>query len=531
MASVNSGSSAGFNTISGTNTPVAQPSTQSTAFSAQPNAAALAQNPTNQITNPSASGGSSGGSGTGPGGISKGSYNPASLTQDQRQWLWNQFGHTGTAPVGYGGESTTPAGPVSTGNQITKLAPMLPTTAAPSASMVPTKGVSGATTTPSAVGTQGGGGVGQAFGLPNAATKATGGLQLPGLPSNILSQLSSGVQGIGNNIGSFLSSLGGQPSATQGQQPATALKSVVSNIGQDVSQVGNQIGQGMAQLTKNAQQNLGQSGSPAQDLQSASGPAPTLGKGLTGQPPHPGSWTIPGLNIPINDVGISEIIHAMVSPGWQTSGSLHNPIAYAALNTPAMGTKNALQNYSVKPGAQGASPTLGSTAMSTGTSASEGALQGNITDPNQVKQVLQGVSQGSISPQQAASAITNQQAPAAINQAIDVAQKSGDMQAVGRLSQLGQAVNQQLQLINQIGAQILGIAQGYGPQSSQLTAARMPMIQQGVGQALTGQTPNQLAAAQMPSQQGSQIPYMPPTLQTATPNQQNTPVLKPFMGA
>lgn len=46
--------------------------------------------------------------GVGPGGIVAGDYPPTSLTQDQRQWLWDQFGHTGIAPVGFGGERCTP---------------------------------------------------------------------------------------------------------------------------------------------------------------------------------------------------------------------------------------------------------------------------------------------------------------------------------------------------------------------------------------------------------------------------------------
>ena len=40
----------------------------------------------------------------GPGGIQKGSYEAQKLSQDQRNWLWGQFGHGGQAPVGYGGE-------------------------------------------------------------------------------------------------------------------------------------------------------------------------------------------------------------------------------------------------------------------------------------------------------------------------------------------------------------------------------------------------------------------------------------------
>lgn len=42
----------------------------------------------------------------GPGGLQKGSYDPTKLTNDQRQWLWQQFGHAGLAPAGYGGEDT-----------------------------------------------------------------------------------------------------------------------------------------------------------------------------------------------------------------------------------------------------------------------------------------------------------------------------------------------------------------------------------------------------------------------------------------
>lgn len=40
----------------------------------------------------------------GPGGIVPGQYPADSLTQEQRQWLWKFFGHTGDTPAGYGGE-------------------------------------------------------------------------------------------------------------------------------------------------------------------------------------------------------------------------------------------------------------------------------------------------------------------------------------------------------------------------------------------------------------------------------------------
>lgn len=40
----------------------------------------------------------------GPGGITPGDYPPESLAQEQRQFLFEEFGNQGTAPVGYGGE-------------------------------------------------------------------------------------------------------------------------------------------------------------------------------------------------------------------------------------------------------------------------------------------------------------------------------------------------------------------------------------------------------------------------------------------
>lgn len=43
----------------------------------------------------------------GPGGITQGSYDATKLSQDQRQWLWENFGHSGQAPVGYGGEGSS----------------------------------------------------------------------------------------------------------------------------------------------------------------------------------------------------------------------------------------------------------------------------------------------------------------------------------------------------------------------------------------------------------------------------------------
>jgi hypothetical protein len=57
--------------------------------------------------------------GTGPNGITANSYPPQNLTQAQRQWLWNTFGHNSneTAPVGYGGEGCSNPQPWQPGQQ------------------------------------------------------------------------------------------------------------------------------------------------------------------------------------------------------------------------------------------------------------------------------------------------------------------------------------------------------------------------------------------------------------------------------
>lgn len=45
--------------------------------------------------------------GVGPNGITPGDYDPNKLIQQEKQWLWEIFGHSGFAPVGYGGEKCT----------------------------------------------------------------------------------------------------------------------------------------------------------------------------------------------------------------------------------------------------------------------------------------------------------------------------------------------------------------------------------------------------------------------------------------
>lgn len=79
-----------------------EPGGQTTAYYAQGVSPSTQTSGTSPASNLSANTGN-----TGPGGIAAGSYPAASLTQDQRQWLWQYFGHSGTAPAGYGGEGSS----------------------------------------------------------------------------------------------------------------------------------------------------------------------------------------------------------------------------------------------------------------------------------------------------------------------------------------------------------------------------------------------------------------------------------------
>lgn len=61
----------------------------------------------------------------GPGGIvSGGSYDPQTLSQEQRDWLWRDLGRSGSAPVGWGGEGMLgPRGTLATGQGSTEITP------------------------------------------------------------------------------------------------------------------------------------------------------------------------------------------------------------------------------------------------------------------------------------------------------------------------------------------------------------------------------------------------------------------------
>ena len=77
--------------------------TQPTQQSAQP--MQQPAQPAQQQAKPAWFGQGCGTSSTGPGGLRAGGYSPQDLTQQQRQWLFEVFGNSGSAPDGYGGQT------------------------------------------------------------------------------------------------------------------------------------------------------------------------------------------------------------------------------------------------------------------------------------------------------------------------------------------------------------------------------------------------------------------------------------------
>ncbi len=170
------------------------------------------------ITGPSgqrSGGGNQGGSGApNPNAIAPGSYTPQNLTQGQRQSLWEHFGHKGIAPMGYGGENPTqqPFSPTGSplGNTIQSFLPSFtpPPSPVSSATMTP-GGASGATGGLSSVMPGAGGSPGATQALTQAG-QATKGLQIPGLPGNILNALGGAVGGIGKDVAGALGTFANQ---------------------------------------------------------------------------------------------------------------------------------------------------------------------------------------------------------------------------------------------------------------------------------------------------------------------------------
>ena len=182
----------------------------------------------------------------------------------------------------------------------------------------------------------------------------------------------------------------------------------------------------------------------------------------------------------------------------KTLGNIAGGIGTVALGSKIINPNSADATFDMsKTGAQRLTDTQGNPT----TTFNQANAQGNITDQNLQKTAITSAVRDPSKIQTVASQIANQQGLQTIISMQDQAQKTGDMKSVISLANIHTAVTQQLQLIDQIGRTILAQAQGFGTQNAPgVTAARMPMVQQGVGQALTS-TPT--APSTLPNQTGS----------------------------
>ncbi len=155
-------------------------------------------------------------------------------------------------------------------------------------------------------------------------------------------------------------------------------------------------------------------------------------------------------------------------------------------------------------------------------------MSGNVTDTKQATQLVSSALSGKTKIADVIPQIANLQGLQTINKMIDSAQKSGDMATVQQLASIHTQVQQHLNFQAQIGQIVTALSAGFGtPNAPGVTEQRTPMVEQGIGQALTSAPTGNM---QTPGQQpGQQVPYLPTNLQTASPAQTNKPVLNPFM--
>ncbi len=192
--------------------------------------------------------------------------------------------------------------------------------------------------------------------------------------------------------------------------------------------------------------------------------------------------------------------------------------AKADINLGKLGTPQAMTKSVL--GAQG----VQQTPMQSPT-ASYANLSGSLP-AEQHPQAIQSFLSGQSPMSDVASAIASPEAQGTINKMIDKAQKSGDMTTVGRLADLHAAVQTQLNFISQIGQIVSAMSSGFGtPNAPGVTAARTPMVQQGIGQALTS-TPLSQTPGGAP---GQQTQMYSPRLPTSPVQQQKPPVFS-YMG-
>lgn len=431
--------------------------------------------------------------GPGPGGIGLGQHDPKTLTQDQRQWLWEQNGHKGQAPIGYGGEAPQKQ-VVNNAPTLTSFLPSFtpPPSPVPSATMQP-KSASGATVIPQSTST-GGGVAGQAFQALTQAGKALSGL------GNITSIPASVLGGMLSNAQKFASSPTFVP-------PATAASETQANKPdfRDIRIPGSPttIGE-LPELAGQVMPLAGIASGLKGLAQGGIGIGKALLKGDVGE-------ALSGKNLMR---GIGGLVASTASKTAASDKYMGPQGTEAAFNRQTREFGQGTEKGGFTPAPKGQ------------TSATMKNLQGNLQG-NQVQSAVQSYLNGGARLSDVSAGIASQEGLQTVNQMANQALKSGDMESVQRLATLHNAVSQQLNFINQIGQIVTALAAGFGTQNAPgLTEARMPMVQQGVGQALTSAPSAPMGFNQVPQNQAPVMPVRLPTVET----QQNRPLLSPFMG-
>lgn len=198
-------------------------------------------------------------------------------------------------------------------------------------------------------------------------------------------------------------------------------------------------------------------------------------------------------------------------PGLDTGGTSASK-ASASFDPSKIGTKEALTDRNNRPTTMATKENLGA----------------NITDPTLVEHAITQAVQDPSKAQTVISRIASPEAQKSIVKMMSKAEKTGDMNTVRKLADMHDGIGRQLALIEQIGRAVLAQAKGFGTENAPgVTEARMPMVEQGVGTALTSPQmpqPNFNTPMQSPSAQ-----MMAPRLPVA-PVEQNRPVLYPWTG-
>ena len=364
------------------------------------------------------------------------------------------------------------------------------------------------------------------------------------------------------------------PSVTRAtEQPASASLSFQSGKGPatqtTAAKASPQSGGGGIPLTqmaldalKNAQaiaapvaQNIG---GKIKDITSQVGQDLSQVKGLTGAPIHMGSGGttnallgnvasmatgLPIPSIPAPDIGLSETAASLMNMGrGQTpqSGSAitHTPVAQGSYvpgqpqptPTPAPtqpGTGQPTPSYTPPANAPGYFQNAQGTPVAP--TSPQATLAAGVTKPADIQKQVTNAITGKGDVNSIASNVASPAALPVINKMIDSAQKSGNVAQVQKLADFLVQVQQNIDFQQRMGQIISQITQGFGtPNAPGVSAARQPLVQQGVfGGLTTPQTPQ----FSLPNVQQSPLTQqlIPPIPQPESPvGNQLKPQINPY---